>query len=657
MKFKIKSKFKPSGDQPKAIKKLVAGLRKSEKHQTLLGITGSGKTFSISNVIEKVQLPTLVMVPNKTLAAQLAQEFREFFPNNAVEYFVSYYDFYQPEAYLPTSDTYIEKDAQVNEEIDKLRHKTTASLLSRNDVIVVASVSCIYGLGSPEEYRSSVIDLKVGKKLTREDLIADLVRLHYTRTEVLERSRFRVRGDRIEVVSPDENKYYQITLNDNVIGKIQLLDLTTRRKLEDLKNAFVFPAHHFIVGEDIKKKALLDIKAELRRRLKYFSKEKKLIETERLERRVRYDLEMIDELGYCSGIENYSRHLSGRKKGDPPYTLLDYFPKKFLLVMDESHVGVPQVRGMYLGDRARKKTLVEHGFRLPSALDNRPLTGDEFWEIIESRANAIYTSATPGAWEYEKSSRIVEQIIRPTGLIDPELVVRPVLGQVDDLLPRIRERIKKKERILVTTLTKKQAEDLADYLKEKKIKARFLHSDVKTLDRIRILEDLRKGEFDCLVGVNLLREGLDLPEVSLVAILDADKEGFLRSRTSLIQTIGRAARHIRGRVVLYADEPTGSLDYAIKETNRRRKLQLAYNKKHRITPKTVEKRIESFIDHELNPVKPVAEFGELEKYEDIPKVLKLKEIEMKELANNLEFEKASLIRDEIRELKRLVPKE
>jgi len=649
MRFQLESKFKPKGDQPGAIKELVQGLKDGMRHQTLLGVTGSGKTFSIANVVEAVQRPTLVIAHNKTLAAQLAQEFREFFPSDAVEYFVSYYDYYQPEAYLPTSDTYIEKEVEINEEIDRLRHAATSALLARKDVIIVASVSCIYGLGSPEFYREITLSLDVGQKVSRNKIIQRLVKMHYVRSEILAKGRFRAHGQTLEVMPPAKEVIYRIELNEDEIKKISEFDGVTREKVQEFEKVILYPARHFVVPEPLMKEALGDIEKELKVRLKFFEANGKLLEAERLKRRTKYDLEMLREIGYCNGIENYSRYLTGRAPGEPPYTLIDYFPEDYLVVIDESHVTVPQIYGMYEGDRSRKKTLIEHGFRLPSALDNRPL---KFQEFEDRTHQVIYTSATPGPYEKKHSSQIVEQIIRPTGLVDPELAVKPVQGQVKNLIKEVKECVKKKERILVTTLTKKMAEDLSEYLKQEKIKAEYLHSEIKTLDRIIILEDLRKGKFDCLVGVNLLREGLDLPEVALVAILDADKEGFLRSETSLIQTMGRAARNVRGRVILYADQLTGSMKRAIKETNRRRAKQIEYNKIHHITPQSIKKAIKSIIDHEIRP-EPIKEYFELQDIEDIPAYIKQKSKEMKQAAKNLEFEKAALIRDEIVALKRL----
>ena len=649
MKFKINSKFKPAGDQPKAIEELVKGLKKGNKFQTLLGVTGSGKTFTVANVIEKVQKPTLVIAPNKTLAAQLTQEFRAFFPKNAVEYFVSYYDYYQPEAYISSTDTYIEKETQINDEIDKLRHSATASVLSRKDVIVVASVSCIYGLGSPARYEEITLTLKRGDKKTRAEIISDLIGMYYSRSDILERGKFRAIGETIEIVSPGREVITRIEIFEDKISSITERDMLTQDELSELEKVMIFPAKHFVMPEEIMEDILKEIELEMEKRVKYFQKNGKLLEAERIQKRTKYDIEMMREVGYCSGIENYSRYLSERKAGESPYTLIDYFGDDFLMVIDESHVTVPQVGGMYFGDRSRKENLVNNGFRLPSALDNRPLKFKEFEEKI---GQAILVSATPAKYEKENSTKVVEQIIRPTGLIDPELIVRSAKTQVKDILGEIKTVAARKERVLITTLTKKQAENLAEFFKENQIKSQYLHSDVDTLDRIKTLEDLRRGKFDVLVGVNLLREGLDLPEVSLVAIFDADKEGFLRSETSLIQTIGRAARNVRGRVILYADNITGSLERAIRETDRRRTIQTAYNKKHHITPQTIKKKIESIVDHEINPVLS-SEFVKLETLEDINGYIKQKEKEMKEAAKNLEFEKASIIRDEIYELRKI----
>jgi len=651
-KFKIKSKFKPAGDQPQAIEGLYAGIRKGEKCQTLLGVTGSGKTFTMAGVIEKAQRPTLVIAHNKTLAAQLVSEFREFFPDSAVEYFVSYYDYYQPEAYLATTDTYIEKETQVNAEIEKLRHRATAELMSRQDVIIVSSVSCIYGLGSPEAYRKEVAFLQVGNSANRDELIKHFVGMYYTRSEVLSQGKFRAVGGVLEIIPPGTDSIYRIEIENDRIGRIVKFEELSRKKVAEHKDLMIFPAKHFVVEDGSLESALVKIEKELKNRLRVLNKEGKLLEAERLERRTKYDLEMIREIGYCNGIENYSRYLTGRKAGEAPYTLIDYFPKDFLMFIDESHVTVPQLRAMYAGDRSRKVSLVEHGFRLPSAMDNRPLKFDEFSEKINQ---VIYTSATPADYEKNISSQIVEQIVRPTGLLDPEIEVRPLEDQVEDLAREIKIREQKKERTLVTTLTKKMAEDLDDYLRDMGINSKYLHSDVDTLDRIQILKELRQGKIDCLVGVNLLREGLDLPEVTLVGILDADKEGFLRSETSLIQTMGRAARNVFGRVILYADNMTGSMERAISETNRRRELQEAYNKQHHITPTTIKKKISSIIDHELSP-QVAEEYLIAQDIGDIPKIIKEKEQEMKILAHGLKFEEAALLRDEVMQLKRLMRK-
>jgi len=649
MKFKISSKLVPSGDQPQAISKLAQGIFNKEKFQTLLGVTGSGKTFTIANVIQKVQKPTLVIAHNKTLAAQLAAEFRAFFPENAVEYFVSYYDYYQPEAYLPTTDVYIEKEVEINEEMDRLRHAATQALLTRQDVIIVASVSCIYGLGSPALYRESFLNLKVGQEISRDEIIHKLIDLYFTRTEILGRGKFRVHGEIIDIVPADQEIIIRLEINSNILQNIGIFGWLTMQKISSQKAIAIYPAKHFVVDEPTMAEAIDQIEKELEERLAYFEKEGKIIEAERLRRRTRYDLELLRETGYCPGIENYSRYLTGRQEGEAPYTLIDYFPEDFLIVIDESHVTIPQLQGMYEGDKSRKDALIEHGFRLPSARDNRPLKFSEFLGKINQ---AIFTSATPAKFEKEKSSQIVEQIIRPTGLVDPELEVRPIEGQVNDLIKEISHRVKAKERILVTTLTKRMAEDLAEHLKEVGIRAEYLHSEVQTLDRVNILDNLRKGKFDCLVGVNLLREGLDLPEVSLVAILDADKEGFLRSEVSLIQTIGRAARNVRGKVILYADNITGSMKRAIDETNRRRKLQIEYNRKHHITPKTIQKAIQTIIDHELKP-EVTREYVKLERLEDLPAVIKAKTAQMKKAAQELRFEEAAILRDEIVQLKKL----
>jgi len=656
MQLEIKSEFKPEGDQPKAIAKLVGGLKKGYEHQTLLGVTGSGKTFTVANVIEQVQKPTLVIAHNKTLAAQLCSEFRVLFPNNSVHYFVSYYDYFQPEAYLPTTDTYIGKEALINDEIDRLRHAATTSLLTRKDAIIVASVSCIYGLGTPAIYEENIMHFKKGDKIDREGLMRKLVELQFNRTTAdLKRGTFRLRGDNWEIMPPYEEVIYNFLIKDGRIEKLYLIDPVKgfqKNKTPSVDDVYISPARHFITPKEDREKALDLIRDELKLQLKKFEKEGKYLEAERLERRTKADLAMIREVGYCSGIENYSRHLSGRKAGDSPSTLLDYFPDDFLTVIDESHVTVSQIGGMYEGDASGKRTLVEHGFRLPSAIDNRPLKFDEFNERV---GQIIYTSATPGKYEKEKSDpstgsgQIVEQIIRPTGLIDPKVTIRPARGQIDDLIPEIETRVKSKERVLVTTLTKRMAEDLSDYLQELKFKVNYLHSDVKTLDRIKILTSLRKGDFDILVGVNLLREGLDLPEVSLVAILDADKEGFLRSETSLIQTIGRASRNVRGEVLMYADKITKSIKKAVDETERRRKLQMAYNKKHGITPKTIIK--------EITDIVPIEDILALESMpipkskKQVERLIKNKEAEMKKAAMSLEFELAAILRDEVTLLK------
>ncbi len=663
--FKLKSDWKPAGDQPEAIKKLYAGIEAGMRYQTLLGVTGSGKTFTAANIIAKVDKPTLVMAHNKTLAAQLAQEYRMFFPDNAVHYFVSYYDYYQPEAYLPTTDTYIEKDAQINEEIDRLRHASTQALLSRKDVIIVASVSCIYGLGSPEEYLKVNLKLVVGERISRNDVIRKLVNIYFDRTNAdLRPGTFRGIGNTLEIMPTGEIMIYQLAFSGSELVEIRKVDPITRAIVSEESSVFFFPAKHFVTNTDERKRALADMKIELATRLKEFEKEGKVLEAERLKRRTKYDMAMIEEVGYCSGIENYSRHFSGKAPGEPPETLLSYFPHNadgsadFLTIIDESHVTVPQIRGMYAGDQARKDNLIEYGFRLPSARDNRPLKFPE-WEARVGQI--VFTSATPGEYERVHSEQVVEQVIRPTGLVDPEIVVRPVVekgvfpGQVADFINEAIAVVKKDERILVTTLTKKMAEDLSVYLKEKGVKAEYLHSDVKTMDRIKILTEFRKGTFDCLVGVNLLREGLDLPEVSLVAIFDADKEGFLRSETSLIQTIGRAARNVSGRVLLYADVGTRSLDAAIKETNRRRAIQVAYNTEHGITPITIKKKIHD-ITEELQTVhqKTLKELFLLDKKafdKDPAKLIKQKEKQMQDAVKKLDFETAALLRDEILMLK------
>lgn len=648
-KFKLNSPYQPLGDQPKAINSLVDGINKGVKEQTLLGVTGSGKTFTMANVIEKVQKPTLVISHNKTLAAQLYEEFKEFFPDNAVEYFVSYYDYYQPEAYVPRTDTFIDKESSVNEEIDIMRHSATQSLLSRDDVIVVSSVSCIYGVGSPEDYGEFAFGIAVGDNYDRSDIIRRLVFMQYERNDIeFGRGQFRVRGDVIEINPVHGTPPVRVELFGDEIDAISLIDKVTGKKTESLKRYMIFPAKHFVVGQDKMDTAIRNISDELDERLNEFNLSNKLLEAQRLEQRTRFDIEMLQEMGYCPGVENYSMHLSGRKWGEKPYSLLKYFPEDYLTIIDESHVTLPQIRGMYNGDRARKETLVEHGFRLPSAKENRPLRFDEFESSINQ---IIYVSATPGAYELSRLGNVVEQIIRPTGLVDPEIIIRPVKGQVEDLLGEVKKRAKKDERVLVTTLTKKMAEDLTDYYAKIGVKVRYMHSEIDTLERIDIVDDLRRGTFDVLVGVNLLREGLDLPEVSLVAILDADKEGFLRNETSLIQTIGRAARNINGQVIMYVDEMTDSVKNATAITNKRRKIQIKYNKKHGIVPKTTKRALKD---------KKVAEDLDIEGT-DISKIPKDElrllisdlENDMKEAASKLDFERAASLRDQIATLKGL----
>ncbi|MDW8279883.1 MAG: excinuclease ABC subunit UvrB [bacterium] len=664
--FKLISKFKPAGDQPKAIEALVKRLKAGCKHSVLLGVTGSGKTFTVANVIAKINKPTLVIAHNKTLAAQLCNELREFFPENSVNYFVSYYDYYQPEAYLPQTDTYIDKEAMINDEIDRLRHAATSAILTRRDVIIVASVSCIYGLGAPEIYAQNILHFKIGDKIDRKELIHKLVNLQYIRTNSdLKRGTFRLRGDNWEIMPPDKEIIYNFEINNNqiiAIYEINPVEGFIYDKTPKLNEIYISPAKHFITEIPERERAIKAIEEELKERLKFFESQKKYLEAERLERRTKFDIAMIREVGYCHGIENYSRHLSGRFPGQPPETLLDYFPEDFLTIIDESHVTIPQIRGMYEGDASRKKTLIEYGFRLPSALDNRPLKFEEFEKKI---GQVIYMSATPAEYEKEKSlsccnkkgipSGIVEQIIRPTGLVDPKIIIRPVKGQIEDLIKRIEQKVKNKQRVLVTTLTKRMAEDLSVYLEEKGFKVNYIHSEVKTIERIKILTNLRKGIFDCLIGVNLLREGLDLPEVALVAILDADKEGFLRSETSLIQIIGRAARNVDSEVVIYADNITGSINRAVRETERRRKIQLSYNKKYNIQPKTIIKEIKDILPQvdeilklELMPIN--------KSKNEIKKIIEQKEKEMKQAAKNLDFELAAILRDEIKELEKKLKK-
>ncbi|GAE33073.1 excinuclease ABC subunit UvrB [Halalkalibacter akibai] len=652
--FELVSAYQPEGDQPEAIKKLVEGIKKGERHQTLLGATGTGKTFTMSNVIKEINKPTLIMAHNKTLAGQLYSEFKEFFPNNAVEYFVSYYDYYQPEAYVPSSDTFIEKDASINDEIDKLRHSATSALFERNDVIIIASVSCIYGLGSPEEYRELVVSLRVGMEIDRNELLRMLVDIQYDRNDInFTRGTFRVRGDVVEIfpASRDE-QCIRVEFFGDEIDRMTEVDALTGEIKGERNHIAIFPASHFVTREEKLKKAIANIEVELEERLKELHENGKLLEAQRLEQRTRYDIEMMAEMGFCSGIENYSRHLTLRESGATPYTLIDFFPEDFLLIMDESHVTLPQVRGMYNGDRARKQVLVDHGFRLPSALDNRPLQFEEFEKKMHQ---AVYVSATPGPYELEHTPEMVQQIIRPTGLLDPTIDVRPIEGQIDDLIGEIHARVEKNERVLVTTLTKKMSEDLTDYLKEIGIKVRYLHSEIKTLERIEIIRQLRMGTFDVLIGINLLREGLDIPEVSLVTILDADKEGFLRSDRSLIQTIGRAARNANGHVIMYADKITKSMNLAIEETKRRRTIQQEHNEKHGITPKTIQKKIPDVIQATL-----VSEDAEAATYAAPAQKLSKKERqamiermekEMKEAARELNFERAAELRDLVLELK------
>jgi len=650
--FQISDHFLPRGDQPRAIEELTEGIQAGLRFQTLFGATGTGKTFSIAHVIQRVQRPTLVIAHNKTLTAQLCNEFRELFPNNAVHYFVSYYDYYQPEAYLPQTDTYIEKDSSINDEIDRLRHAATAALFERRDVIIVASVSCIYGLGSPENYHDMSIHLTKGAGQDRDDVMRALVTLQYVRNEIgFERGTFRARGDTLEIIPAYQEDVVRLEFFGDEIERIAILDPISGHPIRDEESLTIYPASHFITPRERTRRAVEMIGQELEERLASLRSAEKLLEAQRLEQRTRYDLEMIQEMGYCSGIENYSRHLDGRSEGQPPSVLLDYFPKDFLMIVDESHQTVPQIRGMYHGDRSRKETLVDYGFRLPSALDNRPLTFPEF----EARLNqVVFTSATPGPYEARHTERIVEQIIRPTGLVDPEVAVRPVTGQVDDLLAEIRIVVERHERTLVTTLTKRMAEDLTEYLVELGIKARYLHSEIDTLDRLEILRELRLGKFDVLVGINLLREGLDLPEVSLVAILDADREGFLRSGTSLVQTIGRAARNVRGKVVLYADTMTDSIRHAVDETSRRRRIQSAYNVEHGITPTTVEREITDILQRIREPrgaYQPHEVKAEGLSGGDRLALIRRLEREMHEAADRLEFELAAALRDEVKELR------
>lgn len=653
-KFELVSDYSPQGDQPKAIEEIVKSIEQGNRHQTLLGATGTGKTFTAAQVIARLNRPTLVIAHNKTLAAQLCSEFKEFFPNNAVEYFVSYYDYYQPEAYIPSSDTFIEKDSSINDEIDKLRHSATSSLFERRDVIIVASVSCIYGLGSPMEYRDLLLSLRVGMEKPRNEILHGLVDIQYQRNDInFVRGTFRVRGDVVEIFPASRSEHaVRVELFGDEIERITEIDVLTGEIIGERDHIAIFPASHFVTHEDTMKLAVVNIERELEERLEEFRQRGKLLEAQRLEQRTRYDLEMMMEVGFCSGIENYSGPLTFRERGATPYTLLDYFPEDMLIVVDESHVTLPQIRGMYNGDRARKEVLVEHGFRLPSALDNRPLRFEEFESKFKQ---ALYVSATPGPYELEKCPEMVEQIIRPTGLLDPVIEVRKTEGQIDDLINEIQDRIQKDERVLVTTLTKKMAEDLTDYLKEVGIKVRYLHSDIKTLERMQILRELRVGTFHVLVGINLLREGLDLPEVSLVAILDADKEGFLRAERSLIQTIGRAARNSEGRVIMYADKITDSMTKAIGETDRRRSIQIAYNEKHGITPRTIQKKVREVIEatkvaEQKSDYLADIQLNKMSKKDQASLIERL-EAEMKEAAKSLQFERAAELRDAIMELK------
>ncbi|MBV6623629.1 MAG: excinuclease ABC subunit UvrB [Rivularia sp. (in: Bacteria)] len=657
--FLVKAPFEPTGDQPKAIEQLVESIEAGTRYQTLLGATGTGKTHTIARVIENIGKPTLVLAHNKTLAAQLCNELREFFPNNAVEYFISYYDYYQPEAYIPVTDTYIEKTAQINDEIDMLRHSATRSLFERKDVIVVASISCIYGLGMPTEYLNAAIPFQVGMEVDQREILRALVAVQYSRNDIeMGRGKFRVRGDVLEIGPAYEDRIIRIEFFGDEIDAIRYIDPVTGEILQSLPAVNLYPARHFVTPKDRLEIACTDIEAELKARRAELEEANKLLEAQRIDQRCRYDLEMLREVGYCNGVENYSRHLAGRKAGEPPECLIDYFPKDWMLVIDESHVTVPQIRGMYNGDQARKKVLIEHGFRLPSAADNRPLKAEEFWQKVNQ---CIFVSATPGNWELEISEdNIAEQIIRPTGVIDPEVIVRPTEGQIDDLLGEIKDRVDLNERVLITTLTKRMAEDLTEYLEDNSIRVRYLHSEINSIQRIEIIQDLRDGVFDVLVGVNLLREGLDLPEVSLVAILDADKEGFLRAERSLIQTIGRAARHIRGQAILYADKLTDSMIKAIDETERRRGIQTAYNKMHNITPKPIIKKkssnaILSFLEvsRRLNAqdLQVVDEHVDEIPLEDIPQLVNNLEAQMKDAAKNLQFEEAAKFRDRIKQLR------
>ena len=650
MDFELKSDFKPTGDQPEAIKSIVSAINNNEKYSTLLGVTGSGKTFTMANIIQEVKMPTLILAHNKTLAAQLYSEFKEFFPNNAVEYFVSYYDYYQPEAYVAHSDTYIEKDASINDEIDKLRHSATAAILERDDVIIISSVSCIYGLGDPEDYRKLMLSLRPGMERDRDDIIKKLIEIQYERNDInFTRGTFRVRGDILEIFpASNDERAIRIEFFGDEIDRITEIDYVTGKIVGTRNHVVIFPASHYVTTPERVEKAVIEIEKELEERVKSFKDDDKLLEAQRIEQRTKYDIEMLKEIGFCQGIENYSRHITGRKPGEKPYTLMDFFPDDYLIIVDESHVTVPQVRGMYAGDRSRKTSLIDNGFRLPSAYDNRPLNFDEFEENINQ---ILFVTATPGFYELEHSTTIAEQIIRPTGLLDPIVEVRPINNQIDDLVVEINKVIEKDERVLITTLTKKMSEDLTNYLKEIGIKVKYLHSDIDTLERVEIIRDLRLGKFDVLVGINLLREGLDIPEVSLVAILDADKEGFLRSETSLIQTIGRAARNSEGKVIMYADKITRSMESAIAETKRRREIQMLYNEEHNITPTTIKKKVRDAIEATVvADEETIYGIKETDNVEEIKENIAALQAEMMEAAQNLQFERAAELRDKIKQL-------
>lgn len=650
MDFELKSDFKPTGDQPEAIKSIVSAINNNEKYSILLGVTGSGKTFTMANIIQEVKMPTLILAHNKTLAAQLYSEFKEFFPNNAVEYFVSYYDYYQPEAYVAHSDTYIEKDASINDEIDKLRHSATAAILERDDVIIISSVSCIYGLGDPEDYRKLMLSLRPGMERDRDDIIKKLIEIQYERNDInFTRGTFRVRGDILEIFpASNDERAIRIEFFGDEIDRITEIDYVTGKIVGTRNHVVIFPASHYVTTPERVEKAVIEIEKELEERVKSFKDDDKLLEAQRIEQRTKYDIEMLKEIGFCQGIENYSRHITGRKPGEKPYTLMDFFPDDYLIIVDESHVTVPQVRGMYAGDRSRKTSLIDNGFRLPSAYDNRPLNFDEFEENINQ---ILFVTATPGSYELEHSTTIAEQIIRPTGLLDPIVEVRPINNQIDDLVVEINKVIEKDERVLITTLTKKMSEDLTNYLKEIGIKVKYLHSDIDTLERVEIIRDLRLGKFDVLVGINLLREGLDIPEVSLVAILDADKEGFLRSETSLIQTIGRAARNSEGKVIMYADKITRSMESAIAETKRRREIQMLYNEEHNITPTTIKKKVRDAIEATVvADEETIYGIKETDNVEEIKENIAALQAEMMEAAQNLQFERAAELRDKIKQL-------